>query len=159
MSVIGETKKKVIKDIVNDDEIMTTMGNDLNGRSNDEAIYQYIFPYFHIIKTIEEVHSYICMQMDMIQNDVRSVPNKLVSQYVLTIYVVVHQGLMKMSNSGGEDRLDYLANLICEKFDGRDDFGIGEFELMENQENSLDANHRLRVLTFLTKDTAGNICD
>jgi len=156
MSIIGETKKKVITDIVNDPEIMNAMGNTLEG-SYDEAIYKYIFPYYHVNNTIEEVHSYICMQMDMVDPN-RTVTNPLMRQYVLTVYVVVHQGLMKISGTGGEDRLDYLADLVEKKFDKREDFGIGEFEIVENQENSLDANHRLRILTFLTKRISDDIC-
>lgn len=157
--IIGKTKKQVIKDIVKDVYIMEAMGNELDG-SFDEAIYKYIFPYYHVIGTIQEAHSYICMQMDMMERERwDDEDNPLLRRYALTLYIIVNQSIMQMPLTGGVDRLDYLSNLVVNKFDGRSDFGIGELKLVQNQENSLDQNHRLRILTFITKDTVGTFCE
>ena len=62
--LITDYKNKLALKLVNTDGLVEAMGND-DIEEPDEAIYTYIFPYFHIPDTIEAAHSYICFKVNM----------------------------------------------------------------------------------------------
>lgn len=91
------------------------MGND-DIEEPDEAIYTYIFPYFHIPDTIEAAHSYICFKVNMTD---RSNINDWYENFTLTVWVIVNQALMKMpSGYGGATRVDYLSDIVEKQLHG-----------------------------------------
>ena len=106
--LITEYKNKLALKLVNTDGLVEAMGND-DIEEPDEAIYTYIFPYFHIPDTIEAAHSYICFKVNMTD---RSNVNDWYENFTLTVWVIVNQALMKMNGHGGATRVDYLSGLV-----------------------------------------------
>lgn len=64
--LITDYKNKLALKLVNTEGLVEAMGND-DIEEPDEAIYTYIFPYFHIPDTIEAAHSYICFKVNIKQ--------------------------------------------------------------------------------------------
>ena len=57
-----------------------------------------------------------------------------------------------------ENRNDYLARLIDEKLNGRDDFGIGKLTLVSNVEGSYQKDWLYRTLVFKGTDVNNSLC-
>lgn len=112
--LITDYKNKLALKLVNTDGLVEAMGND-DIEEPDEAIYTYIFPYFHIPDTIEAAHSYICFKVNMTD---RSNVNDWYENFTLTVWVIVNQALMKMKGHGGATRVDYLSGLVEKELHG-----------------------------------------
>lgn len=128
--------------------IQNVKGND-DIEEPDEAIYTYIFPYFHIPDTIEAAHSYICFKVNMTD---RSNVNDWYENFTLTVWVIVNQALMKMKGHGGATRVDYLSGLVEKELHGSTIFGIKQLKITSNIEDNMDLHHRVRIMTFKTQD-------
>lgn len=85
--LITDYKNKLALKLVNTEGLVDAMGND-DIEEPDEAIYTYIFPYFHIPDTIEAAHSYICFKVNMTD---RSNVNDWYENFTLTVWVIVNQ--------------------------------------------------------------------
>lgn len=144
---IATYKNKLALKMISVDGLVDAMGND-DIEEPDEALYTYIFPYFHVPETIESAHSYILFKIEMIGP---STVNSYIDNYVLTIWVVVNQKLMKMDGSG-MTRAEYLADLIEEELNFSDFFGTRQLKLVSNTEGNMDLQHRMRTLIFKTQD-------
>lgn len=149
---IKEFKNKIVASLVADDDVVSSMGNS-DIEENDEAIYKYIFPYFHIPYTIESAHSYICMKVNMTG---RSSRNDMYGNFSLIIWVIVNQDIMKMEGVGGATRLDHLADMVERSLAGKT-FGVKPLQLIYNTEEDLDTKHRARKLTFSTMDISDQL--
>lgn len=79
--LITDYKNKLALKLVNTEGLVGAMGND-DIEEPDEAIYTYIFPYFHIPDTIEAAHSYICFKVNMTD---RSNINDWYENFTLTV--------------------------------------------------------------------------
>ena len=113
--LITDYKNKLALKLVNTEGLVEAMGND-DIEEPDEAIYTYIFPYFHIPDTIEAAHSYICFKVNMTD---RSNINDWYENFTLTVWVIVNQALMKMpSGYGGATRVDYLSGIVEKQLHG-----------------------------------------
>ena len=146
-------KNKVMSTLISNDKFVPYMGNEDIGE-NDEAIYQYIFPYYHIPDTIQEAHSFVCMKV----SSVPSGRNELQDIFTLQLWIIVNQSLMKVSGVGGATRLDYLDSLAREMLDHKDGFGIKELRLVKDDETDMDEKHRARRLVFTTADLNKELC-
>lgn len=132
--LITDYKNKLALKLVNTDGLVEAMGND-DIEEPDEAIYTYIFPYFHIPDTIEAAHSYICFKVNMTD---RSNVNDWYENFTLTVWVIVNQALMKMKGHGGATRVDYLSGLVEKELHGSTIFGIKQLKITSNMENYLN---------------------
>ena len=146
--LITDYKNKLALKLVNTDGLVEAMGND-DIEEPDEAIYTYIFPYFHIPDTIEAAHSYICFKVNMTD---RSNVNDWYENFTLTVWVIVNQALMKMKGHGGATRVDYLSGLVEKELHGSTIFGIKQLKITSNIEDNMDLHHRVRIMTFKTQD-------
>ena len=147
--LITDYKNKLALKLVNTEGLVEAMGND-DIEEPDEAIYTYIFPYFHIPGTIEAAHSYICFKVNMTD---RSNINDWYENFTLTVWVIVNQALMKMpSGYGGATRVDYLSGIVEKQLHGSTIFGIKQLKITSNVEDNMDLHHRVRIMTFKTQD-------
>ena len=147
--LITDYKNKLALKLVNTEGLVEAMGND-DIEEPDEAIYTYIFPYFHIPETIEAAHSYICFKVNMTD---RSNVNDWYENFTLTVWVIVNQALMKMpSGYGGATRVDYLSSVVEKQLHGSTIFGIKQLKITSNIEDNMDLHHRVRIMTFKTQD-------
>lgn len=144
---IATYKNKLALKLISIDGLVSAMGN-LDIDEPDEALYTYIFPYFHVPETIESAHSYILFKIEMIGP---SSENSYIDNYVLTVWVVVNQKLMKM-DFGGMTRAEYLSDLIEKELNFSEFFGTRQLKLVSNTEGNMDLQHRMRTMIFKTQD-------
>jgi len=70
--------------------------------------------------------------------------------------VLTHQEDMHMNMAGESGtRMDYLAELIEDKYEGRQDFGVGTLQLKSDTAGSVNTTYRFRQLVFEAVDVVG----
>lgn len=146
-------KKIAIEKLIASDNLIVSMANE-DITENNEAVYKYIFPYFYIPDIIESAHSYICMRVTMPTVNEK---NDFFGDFYLTVWVIVHQDIMRMEGVGGATRMDYLSGLVEQQLVGSRSFGTKELQIIKNEETDVDMRHRARVLTFITSDLRKNV--
>lgn len=154
-SPISRYKRKLITSIVNSPDLITLINDDYveDGEcvSADDLIYQQIFPYYYIPDTITEEKAYVIMKVNGL-----GIKNKIYNKAEVYICVVSHQGYMQAK--GGGTRIDLMGEVVEELFNGRDDFGFGEMELISNIESEVNTTHRCRILRFMVEDFNADAC-
>ena len=154
-SPISRYKRKLITSIVNSPDLITLVNDDYveDGEcvNSDDLIYQQIFPYYYIPETQTEAQSYVIMKVNGL-----GIKNKIYNKAEVYICVVSHQE--RMQAKGGGTRIDLMGEVIEELFNGRDDFGFGEMELISNIESEVNTTHRCRILRFMVEDFNADAC-
>lgn len=155
-SPITRYKKKLMTSIVTSPDLITLVNNkyineDGECENSDELIYKQIFPYYYIPETQTEAQSYVIMKVNGL-----GIKNKIYNKAEVYICVVSHQDAMK--SKGGGTRIDLMGEAVEELFNGRDDFGFGEMELVSNIESEINTNHRCRILRFMVEDFNADAC-
>lgn len=155
-SPITRYKRKLITSICNSPDLIALVNNDYideDGEcvNSDDLIYQQIFPYYYIPDTVTEEKAYVIMKVNGL-----GIKNKIYNKAEVYVAVVSHQGCMKAK--GGGTRIDLMGEVVEELFNGRDDFGFGEMELISNIETEVNTNHRCRILRFMVEDFNANAC-
>ena len=154
-SPIVRYKKKLITAIATSPELVALINDDYideNGEcvDSDELIYKQIFPYYYIPETQNEQKSYVIMKVNGL-----GIKNKIYNKAEVFICVISHQGIMKVK---GGTRIDKMGEIVEELFNGRDDFGFGEMELVSNIESEINTTHRCRILRFMVEDFNADAC-
>ena len=154
-SPITRYKKKLITSIVTSPDLITLVNDDYveDGEcvNSDDLIYQQIFPYYYIPETQTKAQSYVIMKVNGL-----GIKNKIYNKAEVYICVVSHQEVMQAK--GGGTRIDLMGEIIEELFNGRDDFGFGEMELISNIESEINTTHRCRILRFMVEDFNADAC-
>ena len=154
---IREWKNKIVSELSQDDEIIKALGlND--DESPDDLVWKRIFPHYFIEKTESEVRSYILVEIDIPERRTRygSSESNIWVRPVIVFYVLTHQEDMHMNMAGESGtRMDYLAELIEEKYEGRQDFGVGTLQLKSDTAGSVNTTYRFRQLVFEAVDVSG----
>lgn len=155
-SSITRYKKKLMSSIVNSPELISLINEsyieDGECVNADELIYEQIFPYYYIPDTQAESLAYVIMKVNTL--DIR---NKIYNKAEVYICVISHQDIMKVKRGGGT-RIDLMGEVVEELFNGRDDFGFGEMELLSNIETNINNIHRCRELRFVVEDFNADAC-
>lgn len=154
---IREWKNKIVSELSQDDEIVNALGlND--DESPDDLVWKRIFPHYFVEKTEESVRSYILVEIDIPERRTRygSSDSNIWVHPTIVFYVLTHQEDMHMNMVGESGtRMDYLAELIEEKYEGRQDFGVGTLQLKSDVAGSINNTYRYRQLVFEAVDVAG----
>lgn len=155
-SPITRYKKKLMSSIVNSPELIALIDDsyviDGECENADDLIYKQIFPYYYIPETQQETLAYVLMKVNGL-----GMRNKIYNKAEVYICVVSHQDIMYVKNGGGT-RIDLMGEIVEDLFNGRDDFGFGEMELLSNIEDSINTSHRCRVLRFIVEDFNADAC-
>ena len=136
---IIDYKNRIIKDLLhNDDEQLSTdlvmaLDEDFIG-AEDDLLYDRIYPYLHIPEVQTETRSYITFKVDMPRV---STKNYFFKNMVITINVVVHEGVMAMPSQYSATRADYLGSLINKIFNGNKNYGTVPLEYVSDTESIL----------------------
>ena len=154
---IREYKNKIISELSQDDEIVNALGlND--DESPDDLIWKRIFPHYYVEKTESIVKTFILVEIDIPERRSRygSTNSDIWVHPTIIFYVLVHQEDMHMNMVGESGtRMDYLAELIEEKYEGRQDFGVGTLQLKSDVAGSVNTTYRFRQLVFEAVDVNG----
>lgn len=158
---IREWKNKIVSELSQDDEIINALGlND--DESPDDLVWKRIFPHYFVEKSEESVRSYILVEIDIPERRTRygSSDSNIWVHPTIIFYVLTHQEDMHMNMVGESGtRMDYLAELIEEKYEGRQDFGVGTLQLKSDTAGSVNNTYRFRQLVFETVDLDDGLCE
>ena len=155
--VIRSWKNKIVSELSQDEEIIDALG--LNpDESEDDLVWVRLYPHYFIPQTESEVKTYILVEIDIPERRSRygSSDSDIWVHPTIIFYVLVHQEDMHMNMVGESGtRMDYLAELIEDKYDGRQDFGVGTLKLKSDTAGSVNTTYRFRQLVFEAVDVVG----
>ena len=156
---IRQFKNKIMSELSQDNEIISALG--LNPDEDpDDLVWHRLFPHYFIPQTEEQVRTYILVEIDIPERRTRygSSDSNIWVHPTIVFYVLTHQEDMHMDMVGESGtRMDYLAELIEEKYEGRQDFGAGVLQLKSDTAGSVNTTYRFRQLVF-EGVTATNVC-
>ena len=156
-SCIRAWKNLIISELSQDDEIIAALG--LNpDESPDDLVWKRLYPHYYIPQTQEEVKTYILVEIDIPESRSRYSSNdsSIWVHPTIVFYVLTHQEDMHMNMVGESGtRMDYLAELIEDKYQGRQDFGVGSLQLKSDIAGSINTTYRFRQLIFEAVDVDG----
>lgn len=159
LKFIRAWKDKIVRELNNDEQIVEALG--INPDEDEEdLVWVRLFPHYYVAETQSDVKSYICVEVDVPERRMRygDTDNGLKIYPTITFEIVVHQDDMKLNLAGESGtRLDYLAELIEDKYTGRLDFGTGVLRLKSCISGAVSYGYRVKALTFEAVDVSG-IC-
>ena len=157
-SIVRLAKNKIIREFIKDDEIIAAIDCD-ESHSGENLVNTHIFNYHQNPNTINDVKTFITVQVHIPQP--YRFDSKIYVQPIIEIWVCSHEKHMIVDNVPKitENRNDYLARLIDEKLNGRDDFGVGKLKLVSNIEGSSQKDYLYRTLVFQGLDFNDSLCD
>lgn len=154
---IRDWKNKILSELSQDDEVINALG--LNpDESEDDLVWVRLYPHYYIPQTESEVKTYILVEIDIPERRARygSSDSNIWVHPIIVFYVLTHQEDMRMNMLGESGtRMDYLAELIEEKYEGRQDFGVGTLQLKSDTAGSVNTTYRFRQLVFEAVDVVG----
>ena len=159
-SIIGAAKNKIVKEFIKDDDIVAAIGCD-KGETGEELVNTHIFNYNQDPNTINDVQTFVTIQVHIPQAYGYSGSSSTV--YVsptIEIRIISHERHMVVDNvpKVTENRNDYLSRLIDEKLNGRTDIGLGKLTLVSNVEGSFQKDYLYRSLVFKATDLNNSLC-
>lgn len=148
---LGAYKMQLIKDIINQPEIIKAIDSQAEGidpESPDTLIHKNIFDFLRVPGTTLESDTFILLAADKtnINED-----NPTYFNIRLTIWVVAHQDRMIVAGQN-ENRIDRIADLLEDFFQGHNGYGFNMLNEVKNDESILQPNYLYRELIFLTTD-------
>ena len=160
-SCIRSWKNKIMSELSQDDQIINALG--LNpDESEDDLVWVRLYPHYYIPQTETDVKTYLLVEIDIPERRSRYGSNSsdIWVHPTIIFYVLVHQEDMHMNMAGESGtRMDYLAELIEEKYQGRQDFGVGTLELKSDVAGSVNPTYRFRQLVFEAVDLDDVLCE
>lgn len=158
---IRQWKNQIISELSQDDAIIEALG--LNpDESPDDLIWKRIFPHYYVETTESVVKTYLMVEIDIPERRTRygSSDSNIWVHPTIIFYVLTHQEDMRMNMVGESGtRMDYLAELIEEKYQGKEGFGVGTLELKSDVAGSLNNTYRFRQLVFEAVDLDSGLCE
>lgn len=156
-SCIREWKNKIVSELSQDDNIINALG--LNPDEDpDDLVWKRIFPHYYVESVESEVKTYLLVEIDIPERRIRygSNDSNIWVHPTIVFYVLTHQEDMRMNMVGESGtRMDYLAELIEDKYEGRQDFGVGIIQLKSDTAGSINNTYRFRQLVFEAVDVTG----
>ena len=158
---IRSFKNKIMSELSQDEDIIEALG--LNSdESPDDLIWVRLFPHEYVPQTEEDVKTYIFVEINIPENRNRynDSENDLVVRPIIIFCVLTHQDDMRMNLIGESGtRMDYLSELIEDKYDGREGFGVGVLKLKSSIAGSVNTTYRFRELVFNAVDLDDGLCE
>lgn len=160
-SCIRAWKNKIMSELSQDEAIIEALG--LNpDESPDDLVWHRYYPHMWVPTTEEDVKTYILVEIDIPERRNRYGSNEgTIWVYPTIIFnVLTHQEDMRLDLVGESGtRMDYLAELIEEKYEGRQDFSVGTLELKSDVAGSVNNTYRFRQLVFEAVDLEDGLCE
>ena len=147
---IIDYKNRILRDLLHNDnellsaDLVNAIDSDYIG-AEDDLVYERIFPYLHIPETQTEALSYITFKVEMPRV---STKNYFFKDMVITINVIVHEGVMKMPARYSATRADYIASIINKMFNGNKNYGTVALEYVSDTEEVMLNKLHVRTLRF-----------
>ena len=149
---VSAYKMELLSDIYNNPKIVEAIDSqqlDVINEEPDTLMYRNLFPYMRVPETQNKADTYILLSVDI---DRINRNNKTYAIYQTTIWVLAHEERMQMEAHYQATRIDYIAKILDDIFDGQRKFGFSEFELIASKEVLLDTKYHYRELVFICSD-------
>ena len=160
-SCIRAFKNKIMSELSQDDAIIEALG--LNpDESPDDLVWVRLYPHYYIPQTEGEVKTYLLVEIDIPERRTRygATESSIWVYPTIIFYVLTHQEDMRLDMVGESGtRMDYLAELIEEKYDDREGFGVGVLKLKSDVAGSINTTYRFRQLVFEAVDLDDGLCE
>lgn len=158
---IRNWKNKIVSELSQDDDIINALG--LNpDESEDDLIWHRIYPHLWIPQTEDCVRTYILVEINIpeLRQRYGDSESNIWVHPIIIFNVLTHQEDMKLNLAGESGtRMDYLAELIEDKYEGRQGFGIGALHLKSDIAGSVNNTYRFRELIFEAVDLDSALCE
>lgn len=154
--IIGNAKKKIIKEFIKDPVILAAIGSEKNLKP-EQYLNTHIFNYHQNPFTLNTVETFITVQVHIPQGfDF----NKTYVSPTVEIWIISHEKHMVVDNVPKitDNRNDYISELIDAKLNGKSGFGIGELKLASNIEGSFQQDYLFRKMIFECRDLNKSLC-
>lgn len=153
---ISNTINKILSDLQNDDLFIQVLGAS-EEEVEDGLVYTRLFPFTYIYNgTQTEVKTYVCVDVSIKSVSRR---NEIYSYPTIIFDIISHQDDVRLNMAGiSKTRLNYLADIIKNKYNGSTDFGYGKLTLVSNEPYNVDTTYRERRLIFSTIDMNVSLC-
>lgn len=158
---IRKWKDKIMSELSQDDEIIEALG--LNpDESPDNLQWVRLMPHDYIPMTESVVKTYITFEIDIPERRTRygNTESSIWVYPIIVFRILTHQEDMKLNLAGESGtRMDYLAELVEDKYNGREDFGLGRLQLKSDVAGSINNTYRCRQLVFEAVDIDNSLCE
>ncbi len=157
-SIIGKSKKKIIKEFIKNPEIVQAIDSrEIDAKKTEKLIGTHIFDYNQNPFTLNNVDTFLTIQVHIPDTYFRSKP---FTKPQIEIWIISHERHMKVDNipKVTQNRNDYISELIDTMLNGRTDFGIGEILCITNIEGSFQQDYAYRKMVFEATDFNQSVC-
>ena len=156
-SIISKAKNKIIKEFIKDENIVNAINSSTVDKPQD-LIYSHIFDYNQNPHTIENVETFITVEV--------SIPETFYWEQtfvkpIVEIWITSHEKHMRVDNIPKikQNRNDYLSELIDQKLNGKDGYGIGKLKLKSNVAGAYQMDYLWRKMVFEGTDLNNSLCE
>lgn len=146
---VSKWKQTILSDLQNDEEIISVLGVDDDEIEEKGLMYNRLFPYSYVYETQDTVKTYICVEISINRQSDYRFRNDLYVRPLIKFRLIAHQDDMRIINMDTyKTRLDYLAELIDKKYNGKSINGSNPLELIMNEPLDISTTYRERVVVF-----------
>ena len=138
-------KNRLMQDLMTNKTIVSLINENVDFANAESLIYKQVFPYEYIPDTVEEGHTFICIDVDLLGID-----NKTFYNPVLYIWEFTHKTKLRLPEGGV--RTDKLASEIARAINGSRYYGLGELSLAAVKRFAPIVDFNGKVMTFHAKD-------
>ena len=163
-SIVRIAKNKIVKEFIKDKEIIEAINSsEISSSEPEKLINKHIFDYNQNPHTLNIAGTFITIQVHIPQNyySVYHGNSQIHIKPTIEIWVVSHESHMIVDNvpKVTQNRNDYLSELIDNKINGKDGFGIGKTKLISNVEGAFQQDYLFRKLIFQCLDLNYSMCE
>lgn len=156
---ISEWKNVILSELQNDEMILKVLGV-TDDEIEEGLMYNRFFPFEYITQTQEIAKTYICVEIGINRDNDRRYSALVYVRPIITFRIVAHQNDNKITSFPTyKTKLDYLAELIDKKYNGKSIKGSNELELRCNIPSEISTTYRSRVVQFRGVDLDKKICN
>lgn len=163
-SIVRIAKNKIVKEFIKDKEIVEAINSsEISSSEPEKLINKHIFDYNQNPHTLNIAGTFITIQVHIPQNYYSDYHgnSKIHIKPTIEIWVVSHESHMIVDNvpKVTQNRNDYLSELIDNKINDKDGFGIGKTKLISNVEGAFQQDYLFRKLIFQCLDLNYSMCE
>ena len=152
-SIIRNAKNKIIKEFIKDPDIVAAIhSSKIKPNEPEKLIYEHIFDYNQNPHTLNDVRTFITIQVHIPQSYYNDYNNsQIYVKPTIEIWIISHEKHMKVDDIPKitSNRNDYLSELIDNKINGKSGFGIGQTKLLSNVEGSFQQDYLHQSMILL----------
>ena len=156
---ISEWKQQILSDLQNDNMILKVLDVTEEEIEREGLLYNRLYPMTYIVDTQDIVKTYICVEVSIDKNADSRFRSTAFVRPVITFRIIGHQDDFKVrSFPTFKTKLDYLSELIDEKYNGKSISGSAELELVSNVALDITNTYRERVVRFRCVELDNSVC-